>query len=81
MFHLQVSKADSGQYVCNIYNEYNEVQEAIYTSLVVITAPKITLRPPTQTVHPGQSPTVECIVEGDDIIDITWRPHNRNPSK
>ncbi|KAJ8737311.1 hypothetical protein PYW07_000582 [Mythimna separata] len=75
-----VSKADSGQYVCNIYNEYNEVQEAIYTSLVVITAPKITLRPPTQTVQPGQSPTVECIVQGDDIIDITWRPHNRNPS-
>ncbi|KAJ8737484.1 hypothetical protein PYW08_000079 [Mythimna loreyi] len=75
-----VSKADSGQYVCNIYNIYNEVQEAIYTSLVVVTAPKITLRPPTQTVQPGQSPTVECIVEGDDIIDIIWIPHNRNPS-
>ncbi|XP_047041100.1 basement membrane-specific heparan sulfate proteoglycan core protein-like isoform X2 [Helicoverpa zea] len=75
-----VSKDDAGMYVCNIFNQYNEIQEAIYTSLVVITAPKITLHPPKQTVHPGQSPTVECIVQGDDIIDITWRPLDRAPS-
>ncbi|XP_022832802.1 basement membrane-specific heparan sulfate proteoglycan core protein-like isoform X3 [Spodoptera litura] len=75
-----VSKSDSGEYVCNIYNQFGEVQQSIYTSLVVVTAPKITLRPPIQTVHPGQSPIVECIVEGDDIIDITWIPHNRQPS-
>uniref|UniRef100_A0A2A4JY62 Hemolin n=1 Tax=Heliothis virescens TaxID=7102 RepID=A0A2A4JY62_HELVI len=74
------SKSDAGMYVCNIYNQYNEIQEAIYTSLVVITAPKITLHPSKQTVRPGQSPTVECIVQGDDIIDITWRPLDRAPS-
>ncbi|XP_038216735.1 basement membrane-specific heparan sulfate proteoglycan core protein-like isoform X6 [Zerene cesonia] len=75
------SKADSGRYECTLINRRtNEVHQSVYTSLQVMAAPRITLRPPTQTVHPGQSPTVECIVEGDDILSITWRPINTVPS-
>ncbi|XP_045509969.1 basement membrane-specific heparan sulfate proteoglycan core protein isoform X5 [Colias croceus] len=75
------SKADSGRYECTLINRRtNEVHQSVYTSLQVMAAPRITLRPPTQTVHPGQSPTVECLVEGDDIISITWRPIDTVPS-
>ncbi|XP_045784357.1 basement membrane-specific heparan sulfate proteoglycan core protein-like isoform X5 [Maniola jurtina] len=71
------SKSDSGKYECTLINRRTEeVQQSAYTSLQVIAPPKITLRPPTQTVHPGQSPTVECLVEGDDITQIFWRPYN-----
>ncbi|XP_052746482.1 basement membrane-specific heparan sulfate proteoglycan core protein isoform X2 [Bicyclus anynana] len=71
------SKSDSGKYECTLINRRsNEVQQSAYTSLQVIAPPRITLRPPTQTVHPGQSPTVECVVEGDDITDVSWRPVN-----
>ncbi|KOB69321.1 Terribly reduced optic lobes [Operophtera brumata] len=74
MVHV-ASKSDSGVYVCSAYNyETSEVQVALYTNLRVVSTPKITLRPPTQTVHPGHSPTVECVVQGDDILDITWKP-------
>ncbi|XP_069364959.1 basement membrane-specific heparan sulfate proteoglycan core protein isoform X8 [Maniola hyperantus] len=71
------SKSDSGKYECTLINRRTEeVQQSAYTNLQVIAPPKITLRPPTQTVHPGQSPTVECLVEGDDITEIFWRPYN-----
>lgn len=74
----QVSKSDSGQYVCSAYNyETNEVQVALYTVLKVVSVPTITLRPPTQTVQPGYSPTVECVVQGDDILDIIWKPTDK----
>ncbi|CAH4038667.1 unnamed protein product [Pieris brassicae] len=75
------SKADSGRYECTLINQRtDEVQQSVYTSLQVMAAPRITLRPPSQIVHPGQSPTVECVVEGDDIISISWRPVDRLPS-
>ncbi|XP_049885171.1 basement membrane-specific heparan sulfate proteoglycan core protein-like isoform X3 [Pectinophora gossypiella] len=78
----QASKSDSGQYECTVINSYtNEVQQAAYTSLQVVAAPRITLQPKTQTVHPGQSPTVECIVDGDDVIDVQWRGNGRPPSR
>ncbi|KAL0852381.1 hypothetical protein ABMA28_000578 [Loxostege sticticalis] len=72
------SKQDAGQYVCNLLDRYTgEVTKSATTSLVVMAAPKITLQPPTQTVHPGESPTVECVVEGDEIEEIVWRPVTR----
>ncbi|CAH2103371.1 unnamed protein product [Euphydryas editha] len=68
------TKADTGVYECILYNRRTgEAQQSARTSLQVVAPPTITLNPATQTVHPGQSPTVECIVEGDDIIDVTWR--------
>lgn len=73
-----LSKADSGTYVCNLYNRLtDELQLAAKTRLVVISPPNITLRPSTQTVHPGESPTVECVADGDDIIDVTWNLDRR----
>nr|XP_037874357.1 basement membrane-specific heparan sulfate proteoglycan core protein isoform X3 [Bombyx mori] len=76
-----VSKSDSGLYVCSLYNRYTgEVVKANYTNLQVVTRPKITLRPANQTVRPGQSLTVECLVEGDEILDVTWR-YDREPSR
>ncbi|XP_075991621.1 terribly reduced optic lobes isoform X3 [Anticarsia gemmatalis] len=74
-----VSKGDSGVYICNIFNN-NEIQQSVYWSVVVGTAPTIQLKPPTQTVQPGESPTVECIVTGDNIQSVTWRPYNRDAS-
>ncbi|CAK1588065.1 unnamed protein product [Parnassius mnemosyne] len=75
------SKADSGVYECLLVNRYTgEVQHATAINLSVMAAPTITLRPLTQTVQPGQSPTVECVVSGDDILDIIWKPVNRQPS-
>lgn len=68
------TKSDTGVYECTLYNRRTgEAQQSARTSLQVVAPPIITLNPPTQTVHPGQSPTVECFVEGDDIIDVTWR--------
>ncbi|CAK1554719.1 unnamed protein product [Leptosia nina] len=75
------SKADSGRYECTLINRRtNDVQQSVYTSLDVMAPPRITLRPPSQIVHPGQSPTVECVVEGDDILSISWKPVDRLPS-
>ncbi|XP_068617476.1 basement membrane-specific heparan sulfate proteoglycan core protein isoform X3 [Battus philenor] len=75
------SRADSGMYECLLMNRYTgEVQNAMAINLAVMAPPKITLRPPTQTVQPGQSPTVECVVSGDNVQDITWIPVNRQPS-
>nr|XP_032526331.1 basement membrane-specific heparan sulfate proteoglycan core protein [Danaus plexippus plexippus] len=72
------SKSDAGRYECTLLNpRTGEVQHSIHTALQVMAPPKITLRPPTQTVHPGQSPIVECVVEGDDIMRVSWRPLNR----
>ncbi|KAJ0183614.1 hypothetical protein K1T71_000037 [Dendrolimus kikuchii] len=72
-----LSKADSGDYICSLTSTITGVvQQAAYTRLLVVSAPKITLRPPTQVVHPGQSPNVECVVDGEDIIDVTWRPYS-----
>ncbi|XP_037299981.1 basement membrane-specific heparan sulfate proteoglycan core protein isoform X7 [Manduca sexta] len=76
-----VSTSDSGKYVCNLVDPYTgAVVKAVYTSLVVIGAPRITLRPQTQIVRPGQSPTVECVVEGDNILEVVWNPYHRSPS-
>ncbi|CAH0716594.1 unnamed protein product, partial [Brenthis ino] len=76
------SKSDSGVYECTLVNlQTNEVQQSAQTVLEVLAPPRITLRPPTQTVHPGQSPTVECIVEGDDILSVTWKPINTFSSR
>lgn len=58
-----------------------ELQQVTAIRLTVMAAPRISLRPATQTVQPGQSPTVECVVSGDDIRDITWIPVNRQPSR
>lgn len=79
---LQVSKSDAGQYECSVIDRYtNEVQQAAYTYLNVVVPPRITLRPKTQTVLPGSSPSVECVVEGDDIIDVSWRPLDKPSSR
>ncbi|XP_050360620.1 basement membrane-specific heparan sulfate proteoglycan core protein isoform X4 [Nymphalis io] len=68
------SKSDSGVYECTLLNRRtDEAQQSARTRLQVVAPPTITLNPATQTVHPGQSPTVECFVEGDDIIDVIWR--------
>lgn len=68
--------------MCNLLDRYTgEVTKSATTSLVVMAAPRITLQPPTQTVHPGESPTVECVVEGDEIEEIVWRPVTRPFSK
>ncbi|XP_048488585.1 basement membrane-specific heparan sulfate proteoglycan core protein isoform X3 [Plutella xylostella] len=75
---IGTSRDDSGYYECTITNRYTgEPQQMTYTMLQVMRAPRITLRPPTQTVYPGQSPTVECQVDGDDILEISWKPVNR----
>ncbi|XP_028173989.1 basement membrane-specific heparan sulfate proteoglycan core protein isoform X3 [Ostrinia furnacalis] len=74
----RTSKQDAGQYICNVMDRYNgEVTKSATTSLVVMAPPRITLQPPTQTVHPGESPTVECVVEGEQIEEIVWRPLTR----
>nr|XP_026490200.1 basement membrane-specific heparan sulfate proteoglycan core protein isoform X1 [Vanessa tameamea] len=68
------SKSDTSVYECTLYyRPTGEAQQSARTSLQVVAPPTITLNPATQTVHPGQSPTVECFVEGDDIIDVIWR--------
>ncbi|KAL4717631.1 hypothetical protein ACJJTC_000780, partial [Scirpophaga incertulas] len=73
----ETSMQDSGNYVCNLVNRKNhDVQLSAYTNLVVLAAPVITLRPKTQTVHPGESPTVECVVTGDEV-QVTWQPVTR----
>ncbi|KAI8430580.1 hypothetical protein MSG28_000802 [Choristoneura fumiferana] len=72
------SKRDSGQYECVLIDRRTGItHKSAYTELLVMEQPRITLRPPTQTVRPGQSPTVECIVEGDEIQEISWKPVQR----
>ncbi|CAG9782356.1 unnamed protein product [Diatraea saccharalis] len=72
------SKSDAGYYTCGLYDRYtDEVQQSAYTSLIVLSPPRITLKPPSQTVHPGESPTVECVVDGDEIQEVTWRAVTR----
>ncbi|XP_072931305.1 basement membrane-specific heparan sulfate proteoglycan core protein [Epargyreus clarus] len=68
------TKSDSGQYACNLVNRYtNEPKYPVYTTLEVMAPPRITLNPAKQVVQPGQSPTVECIVEGDNVRSF-WTP-------
>ncbi|XP_045541991.1 basement membrane-specific heparan sulfate proteoglycan core protein isoform X1 [Papilio machaon] len=74
-------KSDSGVYECLLRSrQTGELQQVTAIRLSVMAAPRISLRPATQTVQPGQSPTVECVVTGDDIRDIAWIPVNRQPS-
>ncbi|XP_073959826.1 contactin-5-like [Choristoneura fumiferana] len=76
------SKRDSGQYECVLIDRRTGItHKSAYTELLVMEQPRITLRPPTQTVRPGQSPTVECIVEGDEIQEISWKPVQRPLSR
>ncbi|XP_050682975.1 basement membrane-specific heparan sulfate proteoglycan core protein isoform X5 [Leptidea sinapis] len=75
------SKADSGRYECTLINSRTgEVQHSVHTSLRVLAPPRIELRPRSQIVYPGESPTVECVVEGDDVR-VSWAPVNRLPSR
>ncbi|KAI5637001.1 immunoglobulin domain-containing protein [Phthorimaea operculella] len=74
------SKSDSGRYECTLINRYtNEAQQAAFTDLQVVSPPRITLLPKTQTVHPGESPTVECIVTGENINNVTWDGYLNRP--
>ncbi|XP_041987673.1 basement membrane-specific heparan sulfate proteoglycan core protein-like isoform X2 [Aricia agestis] len=76
------TKRDSGRYQCTLINQRTqEAQISAITSLIVLAAPRINLRPQTQTVRPGESTTVECVVEGDDIRSVFWTPIDSYPSR
>ncbi|KAM3968767.1 basement membrane-specific heparan sulfate proteoglycan core protein isoform 3-T3 [Aphomia sociella] len=72
-----ISRNDAGDYECTIID--GEVRNVEYRQLIVMAAPRVTLRPPSQTVRPGDSTTVDCIVEGEEIQEVTWLP-SRTPS-
>ncbi|XP_053624887.1 basement membrane-specific heparan sulfate proteoglycan core protein isoform X4 [Plodia interpunctella] len=67
------SKADSGDYECILSDpRTRDPVNAITYRVEVLSPPRITIQPPTQTVHPGQSTNVDCIVDGDQIENVTW---------
>lgn len=78
---LQVSRYDAGEYDCAIITPDGVVFNRKSIFVEVMRAPIITLNPPTQIVHPGQSPTVDCVVDGDEITDITWKPLDKALSR
>lgn len=43
---------------------------------MVLALPRITLYPPSQTVELGQNTQIQCIVEGDQPIEIEWLAMN-----
>ncbi|XP_060809746.1 basement membrane-specific heparan sulfate proteoglycan core protein isoform X4 [Amyelois transitella] len=73
LIFLDTLKADSGEYECMLYDpRTREPVNAITYRVEVLSPPRITIQPPTQTVHPGQSTNVDCIVDGDLIENVTW---------
>lgn len=81
LFIYNVSRRDAGQYMCTIVSHFGEALASKYVYLEVMRPPMITLDPPRQTVSPGQSPTVKCVVDGDDILEVVWNPLNRPLSR
>ncbi|XP_061720060.1 basement membrane-specific heparan sulfate proteoglycan core protein isoform X2 [Cydia pomonella] len=72
------TKEDSGEYECSEVDRRTQyVLRSAYFTLEVVRPPRVTLQPASQTVSPGQSPTVECVVEGDHIREVSWDPVNK----
>merc|ERR1719334_2928286 len=71
---------DGGVYVCRGRNSQGNVVFEFLANLVIATAPSIRLEPATQTVSPGDSPSIECqLIRGDQPVDIEWERQDGQP--
>lgn len=67
-----VRRDAAGEYIClGLDSENNELFRA-KSHLEVISLPRIELNPSTQTVAPGESPSIVCTATGDQPLRIQW---------
>ncbi|XP_074025385.1 basement membrane-specific heparan sulfate proteoglycan core protein isoform X7 [Leptinotarsa decemlineata] len=72
-----VQPAAQGEYRCTGYEASGRSVFNVNTYLTVISPPRITLIPPRQVVHPGEHAYINCSATGEQPIQISWSPINR----
>ncbi|XP_063983584.1 basement membrane-specific heparan sulfate proteoglycan core protein-like isoform X16 [Diachasmimorpha longicaudata] len=61
-----------GEYICRGLDKDNTELFRAKSHLEVISLPRIELNPSTQTVAPGESPSIVCTATGDQPLTIQW---------
>ncbi|XP_024936745.1 basement membrane-specific heparan sulfate proteoglycan core protein [Cephus cinctus] len=67
-----VTKEAAGEYFCLGLNPAGAVLFKAKSHLKVISPPRIELNPTSQTVGPGDNPSVRCTATGDEPLNIEW---------
>ncbi|CAG9863069.1 unnamed protein product [Phyllotreta striolata] len=67
-----------GEYSCTGYDQYGRPVFKLDSYLTVISPPRITLIPPRQIVHPGENAYINCSASGQQPIEISWSPIDRD---
>ncbi|XP_058809308.1 basement membrane-specific heparan sulfate proteoglycan core protein-like isoform X2 [Phymastichus coffea] len=77
LYISNLKKEDSGDYTCIGVDTYGKQLFSTNTRLNVVDSPKIKLEPLRQTVRPGESPSIHCIVTGDPPMNVEWEAVGR----
>ncbi|XP_053982835.1 basement membrane-specific heparan sulfate proteoglycan core protein-like isoform X1 [Hylaeus volcanicus] len=73
-----VDKSAAGEYVCLGMDHAGTILFKAKSHLEVLSLPRIVLKPPRQTVGPGENPSIRCSATGDEPMTIEWEAIGRS---
>ncbi|XP_054009839.1 basement membrane-specific heparan sulfate proteoglycan core protein-like isoform X3 [Hylaeus anthracinus] len=73
-----VDKSAAGEYVCLGMDHAGTILFKAKSHLEVLSLPRIVLKPPRQTVGPGENPSIHCSATGDEPMTIEWEAIGRS---